>query len=79
MVTPSKYTVTAILKNGLFTQMVSNYRFPSNLLQVIGRPSSYYIPVRKCVAPIVLEIQPQVKASNMKSTEICGDFRLLGA
>ena len=45
----------------MFMQMVSNNRFPSNLLQVMGRPSSYCIPVRKCVAPVVLEMQPEIK------------------
>lgn len=43
-------------KYGLFTQMVSKHRFDSNLLQVMSRPSSYCIPVRKCVAPVILEI-----------------------
>ena len=57
-------------------QMVSNNRFPSNLLQVMGRPSDYCIPVRKCVAPVVLEMQPEVKISHMISTEIFGVFCL---
>ena len=54
----------------MFMQMVSNNRFPSKLLQIMGRPSSYCIPVRKCVAPVVLEMQPEVKISHMISTEI---------
>ena len=68
-----------LTKYGLFTQMVGNNRFPSYLLQVIGRPRSYYIPVRKCVAPVVLEIQPRVETSDRRSKEIFGDFLLSGA
>ena len=55
-------------------QMVSNNKFHSKLLQTMGRPSSYWTPVRKCVAPIVLEMQPEVKISHMISTEILAFF-----
>ena len=52
------------------TQMVSNYVFPSNCLQVIRRPSTYCIPVRKYVATILQEIQPTVKTSDTNSMQI---------
>ena len=34
----------------------------------MGRPSSYWTPVRKCVAPVVLEMQPEVIISHMISS-----------
>ena len=38
-------------------------RFLPNLLQVIGRPSTYCMSVRKCVATRLKQIQPSLKIS----------------
>ncbi len=53
------------LRDFFFAQVVSNKRFRSNLVQVIGRPSTYCIPVRKCVTTIVQQIQLFVRILNV--------------
>ena len=50
-------------KNPLITQVVSNNESLSDLLQVIGRPSTCYMTVRECLAATIREIQVSAKTT----------------
>ena len=46
-----------------FSMVYKGSYIDTNLLQVIGRPSTYCMSVRKCVATRLKQIQPSLKIS----------------
>ncbi len=55
----------AVKPLGMFAKSFIADHLRSNLVQVIGRPSTYCIPVKKCVTTIVQQIQLSVRILNV--------------